>query len=252
MKIIGIIPARYESSRFPGKPLAKIGDKSMIQKVYEQCKKALKTVYVATDDSRIEKEVNKFGGNVILTSSSHQSGTDRIAEAINNIENTTKEKFDIVINIQGDEPFIDPQQIKELSSCFNDPNTEIATLVKKIDNYDDVFNINKPKVIFTKDNYAIYFSRNPIPFIRNIDKSIWHKKHTFYKHIGMYAYNKNILNEITNLQQSSLEIAESLEQNRWIENGYKIKIAFTNIESIGIDTPEDLKKAIKLYDMNAF
>ncbi|MDA3779301.1 MAG: 3-deoxy-manno-octulosonate cytidylyltransferase [Bacteroidales bacterium] len=250
MNIIGIIPARYESSRFPGKPLAKIGNKSMIQKVYEQCTKALNTVYIATDNTQIENEVNKFGGNVILTASTHQSGTDRIAEAINKIEASLNKKFDIVINIQGDEPFINPQQISEISSCFNDKDTEIATLVKKIDNKEDIFNPNKPKVIFTKNNYAIYFSRNPIPYLQNYDKDIWHEHHTYYKHIGMYAYKKEILNEITNLSQSSLEIAESLEQNRWIENGYKIKIASTNIESFGIDTPEDLDKATKLYNKN--
>lgn len=250
MKIIGIIPARYESSRFPGKPLAKIGNKTMIQKVYEQCTKALTTVYVATDDARIENEVKRFGGNVILTKSTHQSGTDRIAEAVNKIEVSLNKKFDIVINIQGDEPFINPQQITEISSCFNDKDTEIATLVKKIDSNKDIFNPNKPKVIFTKNNYAIYFSRSPIPYVRNYAKDIWHKNHTYYKHIGMYAYKKDILNKITNLPQSSLELAESLEQNRWIENGYKIKIACTNIESFGIDTPEDLEKAKTLYSKN--
>jgi len=248
MNIIGIIPARYESSRFPGKPLAKIGNKSMIQKVYEQCTKALKIVYVATDDARIENEVNRFGGNVIFTKSIHQSGTDRIAEAVNKIEASLNKEFDIVINIQGDEPFINHQQIKEISSCFNDKDTEIATLVKKIDVNEDIFNPNKPKVIFTKNNYAIYFSRSPIPYVQNYTKDIWHKNHTYYKHIGMYAYKKDVLNKITNLPQSSLELAESLEQNRWIENGYKIKIARTNIESFGIDTPEDLEKAIKLYN----
>lgn len=244
MNFIGIIPARYASSRFPGKPLADINGKSMIQRVYEQVKLMINDVYVATDDNRIANEVKQFGGKFIMTSEDHQSGTDRIAEAINLIQKNLNRNFDVVINIQGDEPFIQPKQIKEIISCFDDKKTEIATLVKKIDKQEDIFDINKPKVIFDTEMNAIYFSRSPIPFIRNTEKSDWMKKHNFFRHIGMYAYKTGTLVNLTKLSQSSLEIAESLEQLRWIENGYNIRVAETNFDSIGIDTPEDLERIL--------
>jgi 3-deoxy-manno-octulosonate cytidylyltransferase (CMP-KDO synthetase) len=245
MNYVGIIPARYASTRFPGKPLADINGKSMIQRVYEQASKALVHVYVATDDKRIADEVTRFGGNVVITSEKHQSGTDRLAEAIDIIHKSHIEKFDVIINIQGDEPFIQPQQIKEIQTCFDNPLTKIATLVKKIENSEDIFDINKPKVVFNKKMQAIYFSRSPIPFLRNVEKEKWHLKHDFYKHIGMYAYKVKTLQELTELEQSPLELAESLEQLRWIENGYAIYVAITKFETFGVDTPEDLEKILK-------
>ncbi len=242
MKIIGIIPARYNSSRLPGKPLADINGKTMIRRVYEQASKVIENVIVATDDKRITDEVSAFGGISVMTSESHQSGTDRCAEAIEIYENISGNKFDIVINIQGDEPFIHESQLKLLISCFDHENTQIATLIKKIDNKEDIFDINKPKVIINKDKEAIYFSRSTIPFVRNYEQKDWISKHVFYKHLGIYGYKKEILKKITLLEQSSLEKAESLEQNRWIENNYKIKTEITDIESFSVDTFEDLEK----------
>ncbi len=240
MKIIGIIPARYASSRFPGKPLVNIGGKSMIERVYEQAKKAtsLTDVVVATDDKRIENHVKSFGGNVIMTAITHQSGTDRCYETITKISTP----YDIVINIQGDEPFIYPEQIDLVASCFNDSSTNIATLVKKINSQEDLFNTNTPKVILNKNKEAIYFSRQCIPYIRGKEPSEWLSSQTFYKHIGIYAYRTEVLKELTGLQQSPLELAEALEQLRWIENGYQLKVEITAYESVAIDTPEDLKK----------
>ncbi len=245
MNFVGIIPARYASTRFPGKPLADIKGKPMIQHVYEQASKALDYVYVATDDQRIFDAVIQFGGKAVMTSSKHQSGTDRIAEAIDIIHKEIPERFDAIINIQGDEPFIKPEQIKEIISCFDNPLAKIATLVKKVENTEDIFDINKPKVVINKKMQAILFSRSPIPYIRNSEKDDWIKKHTFYKHVGMYAYKVKTLQELTELEQSDLEIAESLEQLRWIENGYAIYTALTKFESFGIDTPEDLEKMLK-------
>ncbi len=245
MKFIGIITSRYESTRFPGKPLVDINGKTMIRRVYEQTAKVIDTVVVATDDIRIEKEVKRFSGNVVMTSKKHKSGTDRCSEAIDKFQELTNEKFDIIINIQGDEPFIDHEQIKKIISCFDDDKTQIATLIKPIKNIDDVFNPNKPKVIINRYSHAIYFSRLPIPFVRNYDKDLWIKKHQFYNHVGLYAYRYDILKEITKLKQSPLEIAESLEQLRWIENGYTIKVKITQFESVSIDTPEDLERIKK-------
>ena len=240
MKFLGIIPARYASTRFPGKPLADINGKPMIQKVYEQALKALDHVYVATDDKRIEEAVKSFGGKIIMTSPNHQSGTDRIAEAANIISQNLKLDFDVVINIQGDEPFIQPEQINSLKSCFNNPATEIATLIKAITNTAEIFDPNKVKVVTAKDNRALYFSRSPIPFVRGEDQYKWLSQNTFYKHIGMYAYRFDALMKVTKLEQSKLELSESLEQLRWLENGYWIQTEITEHESIGIDTPEDL------------
>ncbi len=245
MKFIAIIPARYASTRFPGKPLADMGGKPMIQRVYEQVKRAVHDVWVATDDSRIFETVKAFGGKAVMTSTDHRSGTDRIQEAYSKIG----EDFDVVINVQGDEPFIQPEQIECLKECFNSKDVELATLVKpfkKEDGFDVLFNPNSPKVVINKENEAIYFSRSIVPYIRDAHHTEWLDKHTFYKHIGMYAYRVDVLKEITQLPQSSLEKAESLEQLRWIENGYRIRVGYTDVETIGIDTPEDMERAIKL------
>ena len=242
MNFIGIIPARYASTRFPGKPLADIKGKPMIQRVYEQTKVAIDEVWVATDDERIKETVESFGGNVVMTSPDHQSGTDRIAEAIDKISDLNNTSYDVIVNIQGDEPFIQPDQIRAVKACFNNSATQIATLVKQIDSQEEIFDPNKVKAVISKDKKAIYFSRSPIPYQRGIERENWLANGTFYKHIGMYAYKSNVLSEITKIQQSSLELAESLEQLRWLENGYWIQTEITNHESIGIDTPEDLEK----------
>lgn len=243
MKILGIIPARYESSRFPGKPLIDLAGKTMIQRVYEQAKKssALSEVVVATDDDRIFKVVKAFNGNVIMTSDKHQSGTDRCAEVSKKMIG-----FDAIINIQGDEPLIDPKQINLLASCFNGISTELATLVKKIETPEELFNYNTPKVILNKNLEAIYFSRQVIPYLRNIENADLLKSHTFYKHIGIYGYRTTTLGIIAKLPISTLEKAEMLEQLRWIENGYKIKVAITKKESLAIDMPEDVQKVMDL------
>lgn len=243
-RFCGIIPARYASLRFPGKPLVMIGNKSMIQRVYEQACKSLEKVYVATDDERISEAVGKFGGNVIMTAPYHQSGTDRCAEAAEKIVSGPEDKFSIIINIQGDEPFIRPEQIDLLKSCFSDKDVEIATLVRKTLPGEDLFNIDQPKVILDSSGNAIYFSRAVIPFHRDCEPSKWSEKFTFYKHIGLYAYTLKALKRITSMERSYLEIAESLEQNRWLENGLKVRTALTEWESISIDTPEDLKRAL--------
>jgi 3-deoxy-manno-octulosonate cytidylyltransferase (CMP-KDO synthetase) len=239
--IIGIIPARYASTRFPGKPLIDIAGKSMIQRVYEQVKKSrlIREVIVATDDDRIEKAVSAFGGKVCMTSTEHQSGTDRCAEVVDKLQL----KCDAIVNVQGDEPFIDPKQIDLVCSCFDD-TTELATLVKKITSSEIIFNPNSPKVILDKESNAIYFSRNPIPYIRGKEQSDWINHHTFYQHIGIYGYRTDVLKKITQLPVSSLEKAESLEQLRWIENGYTIKTATTTLETLAIDTPEDLTRIL--------
>jgi 3-deoxy-manno-octulosonate cytidylyltransferase (CMP-KDO synthetase) len=239
----GIIPARYASTRFPGKPLALIGGKTMIERVYNQAALVLENVYVATDDQRIQMAVQSFGGKVVMTSSSHRSGTDRCAEAASKIFDNAMRHDSIIINIQGDEPFIRPEQIKSLKECFSDKSVEIATLVREVRPGEDLFNPNHPKVILSKEMDAMYFSRSVIPYIRDKDKEQWIESHVFFKHIGLYGYRASTLAQITLLPQSSLELAESLEQNRWLENGYKIRAAITQWESIGIDTPEDLEKA---------
>jgi len=242
----GIIPARYASSRFPGKPLALIGSKPMIQRVYDQAVKSLSLVYVATDDKRIFDAVKNFGGNVVMTSADHMSGTDRCTEAVNKITAETDRDIDIVINIQGDEPFIKPEQIDLLKRCFTGDEVEIATLVREVLSGEDIFNPNQPKVILSSAGDALYFSRAAIPYIRDAEKNEWTSKHVYYKHIGLYGYRTETLKKITQLPRSPLEISESLEQNRWLENGFKIRTAVTEWESIGIDTPEDLDKASSL------
>lgn len=244
MKVIGIIPARYASSRFPGKPLVDIGGKSMIQRVYEQVKNTscLHEVIVATDDDRIAEHVKSFAGNVILTASSHQSGTDRCAEVIAKVSG-----FDIVINIQGDEPFINPLQIELLASCFDKEETQIATLVKKIHTEDELFNVNIPKVVRNIAGQAIYFSRQTIPYLRGIEQKNWLSKHNYFKHIGIYGYRTDVLKELTQLPISILEETEALEQLRWIEHGYTIQTAETEHETIAVDTQEDLERIIQTY-----
>ena len=241
LNFAGIIPARFASTRFPGKPLVDIGGKSMIQRVYEQVSKVLNDVYVATDDERIYNAVVAFGGKVIMTSDQHRSGTDRCYEAYTKLP----AEFDVIINIQGDEPFIQPSQIEALKMCFEDETTQIATLVKPIavsETDSLLFNPNSPKVVLDKNNCALYFSRSPIPYRRGAEEKDWASLHTYYKHIGIYAYRTQVLGEITSLEPSILEMAESLEQLRWLENGYKIKVGFTDVETVGIDTPEDLEK----------
>ena len=248
LQFAGIIPARYASSRFPGKPLVLIGNKTMIQRVYDQACKTLDMVWVATDDKRIFEAVLNFGGKAIMTSPDHLSGTDRCAEAVTKINRESARKIDVVINIQGDEPFIKPEQITLLMKCFDDETVELATLVRKVEPGEDVFNPNQPKVILDSKGNAIYFSRAAIPYVRDSEKSDWTKNHVFYKHLGLYAYRSETLKKITLLSRSPLEISESLEQNRWIENGYRIRTAVTTWESIGIDTPDDLEKAKSLLE----
>lgn len=245
LSFLGLIPARFGSSRFPGKPLVDIGGKSMIQRVYEQASQVVRAV-VATDDERIEAEVRRFGGEVVMTSTLHKSGTDRCAEALAKVQEMSGYAFDVVINIQGDEPFIRPEQLRQLMDCFADPSTQIATLVKRMTNPQDVFNPNHVKVVRDSSGRALYFSRSPIPYMRNLPQDQWVEQYPFMKHLGLYAYRAEVLRTLTALPPSPLELAESLEQNRWIENGYVIRIAETNIESVSIDTPEDLEKAKQL------
>jgi 3-deoxy-manno-octulosonate cytidylyltransferase (CMP-KDO synthetase) len=242
-QILGIIPARYASTRFPGKPLVEIAGKTMIQRVYEQAKKctALSAVMVATDDDRIFNHVTGFGGLAVLTADHHQSGTDRCAEVA-----LQHPEYDIIINIQGDEPFIDPEQISTLVGCFDNAGTQLATLIKKVKNTQELFNANSPKVVINNLNEAIYFSRSALPHLRGHQPDNWPEYHTYYKHIGIYGYRADVLQQITKLPVSSLEAAEKLEQLRWIENGYRIKVAETELETLAIDTPEDLALLLKI------
>lgn len=243
MKFIAIIPARYASTRFPGKPLALLAGKPIIQHVYERVSKVITHTFVATDDERIKTAVEGFGGRVIMTSPNHPSGTDRCYEAFTKV---TDAVADIVINVQGDEPFINAAQLQSLMACFDDATTDIATLVKPFApeaGIDALKNPNSPKVVVDDKQRALYFSRSVIPYLRGIPEEEWLLRHTFYKHIGLYAYRADILKQITAMPQGILERAESLEQLRWLEAGMNIRVGTTNIETIGIDTPEDLKKA---------
>ena len=243
MKFIGIIPARYASTRFPAKPLAILGGKPVIQRVYEQVDGVLDEAVVATDDERIYDAVKAFGGKVVMTSTEHRSGTDRCYEALTKVG---ADKYDVVVNIQGDEPFIQPQQLNALCECFEDSTVDIATLVKPFtsaDGFAALENANSPKVVVNKKMEALYFSRSIIPYMRGKDKEEWLPNHTYYKHIGLYAYRTDVLRQITSLPQGTLEKVESLEQLRWLENGFKIKVGISQIETIGIDTPEDLARA---------
>ena len=242
LKYIAIIPARYASTRFPGKPLAMLGGKSVIQRVWEQVSSVVDAAVVATDDERIAQTVESFGGRAIMTSPNHKSGTDRCWEAYQK----QGEEFDVVINVQGDEPFIAHSQLRAIMACFEDENTDIATLVKPFaeeDGLSALENPNSPKVVLDNDSCAVYFSRSVIPYLRGVEREDWLKHHTFYKHIGMYAFRRDVLGEVTALPQSTLEKAESLEQLRWLENGYKIGVGISDVETVGIDTPEDLERA---------
>lgn len=268
MNFLTVIPARYASTRFPGKPLALLGGKTVIQRVYEQALKVMPEVYVATDDQRIFDAVTAFGGKVVMTAATHKSGTDRIEEAVRKITQQNNTTYDVIINIQGDEPFIQPTQIRELMQCFDDERTEIATLgipFSKGSNGTDtqdvtdatvngretaaedtlkrIKNPNSPKIAVSLQGFALYFSRSVIPYCRGKEEAEWPASYPYLKHIGLYAYRREVLGQVTALPQSPLEVAESLEQLRWLENGYRIKVAKTEFETIGIDTPDDLAQA---------
>ncbi len=239
MKFIGIIPARYASTRFPGKPLALLGGRPVIQHVYEKAVAAIGEAYVATDDQRIFEVVKAFGGQAVMTRSDHQSGTDRIEEACEKIGTDA----DVIINIQGDEPFVAVSQIETLKGLFNHPQTQIGTLGKRFESIEAVMNPNSPKIVTDKTGFALYFSRSVIPYIRGKEQDVWINHFPYLKHLGIYAYRRETLYEITHLPSSSLELAESLEQLRWLENGYRIRVGITEVETVGIDTPEDLQRA---------
>ena len=239
MKFIAIIPARYASTRFPGKPLAMLGGKPVIQRVYEQATAVLGEAYVATDDERIFQAVEAFGGRAVMTRSDHRSGTDRIEEAAEKIQTNA----DVIINVQGDEPFIQASQIKTLMHLFDDPTTQIGTLGKRFETMEAAKNPNSPKIVCDRRGFALYFSRSVIPFVRGKEESTWMEHYPFLKHLGIYAYRRKALHEVTQLAQTPLEIAESLEQLRWLENGYTIQVRPTAQANIGIDTPEDLAAA---------
>ena len=239
MKFIAVIPARYASTRFPGKPLAVLGGKTVIQRVYEQAVSVLPEAYVATDDDRIFQAVEAFGGRAVMTRADHKSGTDRIQEAVEKISTDA----DVIINVQGDEPFIQPSQIETLMHLFDDAETQIGTLGKRFETIDAVKNPNSPKIVTDRRGFALYFSRSVIPYIRGIEADEWLTHYPFLKHLGIYAYRREVLAEVTRLPQSPLEKAESLEQLRWLENGYRIRVGLTDVETVGIDTPEDLARA---------
>ena len=245
MKFIGIIPARYASTRFPGKPLAMLGGRTVIQRVYEQAAAVLEEAYVATDDERIFKAVEEFGGRVVMTRQDHKSGTDRIEEAAEKIGT----QADVIINIQGDEPFIQKSQIETLKSLFEDSETQIGTLGKKFESIEAATNPNSPKIVTDKNGFALYFSRSVIPYIRGKEQAEWLQHFPFLKHLGLYAYRRDVLRQITQLPQSPLEMAESLEQLRWLENGYRIRVGLTDMETVGIDTPDDLRRAEEFLKM---
>jgi len=239
MKFIAIIPARYASTRFPGKPLAMLGGKTVIQRVYEQATAILDEAYVATDDERIYQAVESFGGKAIITRADHKSGTDRLEEAATKIGTNA----DVIINIQGDEPFIQTSQIETLMRLFDDPTTQIGTLGKPFESIEAVNNPNSPKIVCDRRGFALYFSRSTIPYVRGAEPTTWLEHFPYLKHLGVYAYRREVLHEVTQLPQSSLEKAESLEQLRWLENGYRIRVGLTDVETVGIDTPEDLQRA---------
>lgn len=242
MKFMAIIPARYASTRFPAKPLAMLDGKIIIQRVYERVAKVFPRLCVATDDERIKSAVEAFGGVAVMTSTTHRSGTDRCYEAFCKMGADA----DVVVNVQGDEPFISPSQLQTIMDCFNDPTTQIATLVKPFTHeasIEQIENPNSPKVVVSNDGYALYFSRSVIPYLRGVERKEWPKHHDFLKHIGLYAYKSDVLKQITSMPQGDLEQCESLEQLRWLQAGLRIKVGTTDVETIGIDTPEDLKRA---------
>jgi 3-deoxy-manno-octulosonate cytidylyltransferase (CMP-KDO synthetase) len=247
MNFLGIIPARYQSSRFPGKPLVNIHGKTMIRRVYERASLALQTVIVATDDQRIYDEVKRFGGEAVMTSDRHRSGTDRCAEALTHYQESTGNTVDVVINIQGDEPLIRPEQLQEVMALFDDPQTAIATLVHEHHGLSEVVNPNAVKTVVDRNGRVLYFSRSPIPFQRDVPQEKWGRHYTYLIHIGMYAYRTAVLKEITQLRPSPLEKAESLEQNRWLENGYTIRAAVSQYRNYSVDTPDDLERLLHLF-----
>lgn len=242
--ILGIIPARFASTRFPGKPLADIRGKSMVQRVYEQSIKSrsLSEVVVATDDERIYEHVLAFGGRAVMTETDHPSGTDRCREAMERTEGDWR----YVINIQGDEPFISPGQIDSLAAVLEDGTAELATLIIPVNDHDVLFDMGEVKVVLNTESEALYFSRMVIPYIKGVDQKEWHLHHHYFRHVGMYAYRADVLRKITNMPVSSLEKAESLEQLRWLEHGLKIKCAVTDVDSHCIDTPEDIEKVLRM------
>ena len=239
MKYIAVIPARFASTRFPGKPLAVLGGKTVIQRVYEQVSSVLDEVYVATDDERIREAVASFGGRAVMTRTDHKSGTDRIQEAVEKIGTDA----DVVINVQGDEPFIQPSQVETLMHLFDEPETQIGTLGKRFESMEAVENPNSPKIVTDARGFALYFSRSVIPYVRGKESREWFGEYPYLKHLGIYAYRREVLAAVTRLPQSPLEKAESLEQLRWLENGYRIRVGLTDVETVGIDTPEDLQRA---------
>ena len=242
--IAGIIPARFASSRFPGKPLADIRGKSMLQRVYEQASAStlLDTVVIATDDTRIFDHARSIGAKVVMTAADHPSGTDRCWEALNQLD----PGYRYVINIQGDEPFLDPNQIDELAAVLQDGTAELATQMIRIQSSELLFDRGEVKIILDQQQQALYFSRMPIPFIKGVEEKNWHLHFPYYRHVGMYAYRRDILEQITRLPVSSLEKAESLEQLRWLEHGFKIRCVETRYDSHCIDTPEDIEKVLAL------
>lgn len=245
MRVLGVIPSRYQSSRFPGKPLIDLKGKSMIQRVFEgsAASDKIQEVVVATDDVRIFDHVVGFGGKAMMTSTSHRSGTDRCGEVIQHFLD-----YDIVINIQGDEPLVDARQLEQIIHLFDDPKVQIATLAKKIDRSEDIFNPNRVKVVLDKDSNGIYFSRNPIPYCQNTDNEEWLSKSDYYRHIGIYAYRTSCLKKLVQLDPTDLEKTESLEQLRWLYNGFQIRVGVTAIETPNIDTPDDVKEVLKFLD----
>ena len=244
--ILGIIPARYNSKRLKGKPLEIIGNKPMIQIVYESCKATINELIVATDDIRIFEAVESFGGNAVMTSENHETGTNRCKEAYEKWSLKTDKKFNYIINIQGDEPLISNSHLIELINCFKDNETTIATLALKLKPEDE---LKEGKVYLTKDinNFALYFSRFPIPYLRDIPKEKWISHHSYYQHIGIYGFSSKALNNFCKLKESSLEKSEKLEQLRWLEDGEKIKIGITSIPSYSVDTIDDLNRVRELY-----
>lgn len=248
MRFLGIIPARYASTRFPGKALADIAGKSMIQRVYECAGAVLEDVWVATDDERIRQAVIGFGGRAVMTDPACPSGTDRCREALEGIEESAGEPFDVVINIQGDEPVLHPEMLEKLMGCFRHADTDIATLVNPVLGVEELFLPGEVKVVFTRQMQALYFSRTPIPYVMEEPRENWLARHRFYKHVGIYAYRGRVLKEITGLGLSPLETAERLEQNRWLENGYRIRVEITDKESVGVDTPDDLARVQRFLE----
>lgn len=245
-RIIAIIPARYGSTRFPGKPLADLCGKPVIERVYDRAREVVDNVIVATDDSRIYDAVTAFGGTAVMTSSEHRSGTDRVYEAYCK----SGCEADVIVNIQGDEPFIATSQIEALAELFDDPEVEIGTLVRKFEkdiSFDELKNPNRVKAVLDLKGRAMYFSRSVIPFVRDVDCADWADSFQFYSHLGLYAYRPDILRQLTSLERAPLEKAESLEQLRWLQNGFKIHVALTDASNIGIDTPEDLEKACEIF-----